>query len=269
MWTSIIVSICPAASEMKTDGGNDGSPHPLLRKRTKINLDDADSSAGWEGEYPSLPDAGDGYLWAYGNAAWTPLPMDAPTSDPRESAAEVAERSFEEATQGSEIKQQQKYDDKTETSSDPQVSHIREYRCTTCKKQFSCSKNVRRHQSSVHDKSRPFVCYEQDCPRAENPFSRQDNLLKHLRQVHNLGGSPSRSSADTGAWTSQERSGRYGSLGSNETGLLDSLLRVEHVELMQGEDTCSREWHAIRQLQQEVKMLKERINELEGQELRG
>lgn len=134
-------------------------------------------------------------------------------------------------------------------------------------KQFSCSKNVRRHQSSVHDKSRPFVCYEQDCPRAENPFSRQDNLLKHLRQVHNLGGSPSRSSANPGALVSQERSGSSGSLGSNEAGLSD--LRVQHVELMQGEDTCSREWHAIRQLQQEMKMLKDRINELEGQELRG
>lgn len=68
-----------------------------------VNLDDADSSAWWEGGFPSLQDswdAGDGYLWGYDNTAWTLLPMDGPTSDPRESAAEVAARSLHEAIPG-------------------------------------------------------------------------------------------------------------------------------------------------------------------------
>ncbi len=56
--------------------------------------------------------------------------------------------------------------------------------CSHCSRQFKSQTYVARHESSVHHKSTPYFCSEQECSRSRKGFTRKDNYETHLRRVH-------------------------------------------------------------------------------------
>ncbi|KAK9796530.1 putative C2H2-type domain-containing protein [Seiridium cardinale] len=62
--------------------------------------------------------------------------------------------------------------------------HTRAWKCLTCNTSFGAPKDLARHKSTVHQHSNPFKCEILDCPRYHKPFSRQDNLKRHMRVSH-------------------------------------------------------------------------------------
>ncbi|KAK9780310.1 putative C2H2-type domain-containing protein [Seiridium cardinale] len=62
--------------------------------------------------------------------------------------------------------------------------HTRAWKCLTCNATFGAPKDLARHESTVHQHSNSFKCEILDCPRYHNPFSRQDNLKRHMRLSH-------------------------------------------------------------------------------------
>jgi hypothetical protein len=64
------------------------------------------------------------------------------------------------------------------------LSNVEGFVCSYCSKRFKSRNDVDRHRSSVHDKSTPYFCSEQGCPRSRKGFTRKDNYETHLRHVH-------------------------------------------------------------------------------------
>ncbi|KAH7120593.1 hypothetical protein EDB81DRAFT_861675 [Dactylonectria macrodidyma] len=60
----------------------------------------------------------------------------------------------------------------------------RKFSCPDCTLTFGSQNDVDRHRSSIHDRRRPHVCRVPGCRRAGKGFSRKDNLMVHLRDVH-------------------------------------------------------------------------------------
>lgn len=62
----------------------------------------------------------------------------------------------------------------------------RTQKCKTCKAQFSYLKDRRRHEATVHNTSKGFLCPEESCARSkpDRSFSRRDNLNNHIKKVH-------------------------------------------------------------------------------------
>ena len=62
--------------------------------------------------------------------------------------------------------------------------HEKRFDCDECQRKFGSNHDLERHEVTVHQKGRLFTCPDASCKRAGKPFSRRDNLLKHLREVH-------------------------------------------------------------------------------------
>lgn len=69
------------------------------------------------------------------------------------------------------------------------VRHDLLFACSTCDKGFGSKSDRDRHQATVHsqDSSQLFYCTEAGCRRPDRGFTRKDNFLKHLQNVHGLG----------------------------------------------------------------------------------
>ncbi|KAK6073839.1 C2H2 type zinc finger domain protein [Seiridium cupressi] len=59
--------------------------------------------------------------------------------------------------------------------------HTRAWKCLTYDVSFGAPKDLARHESTVHQHLNAFKCEILDCPRYQKPFSRQDNLKRHMR----------------------------------------------------------------------------------------
>ncbi|XXG99022.1 hypothetical protein Hte_005356 [Hypoxylon texense] len=67
--------------------------------------------------------------------------------------------------------------------------HTRPHKCPQCSRRFGTAKDRDRHAVTIDKDTvlRPlesWVCHEASCRRNGKPFSRRDNYLKHLREVH-------------------------------------------------------------------------------------
>ncbi|KAK3335331.1 hypothetical protein B0T19DRAFT_436207 [Cercophora scortea] len=63
--------------------------------------------------------------------------------------------------------------------------HKRPFKCSECGKSFGTKGDRDRHESTVHVKSAGiWVCHEPSCKRRKAPFSREDNYIRHMKQVH-------------------------------------------------------------------------------------
>ncbi|EGU75941.1 hypothetical protein FOXB_13563 [Fusarium oxysporum f. sp. conglutinans Fo5176] len=60
----------------------------------------------------------------------------------------------------------------------------RKFFCSDCTLSFGSQNDVNRHRSSIHDRRRPYVCQVPGCRRGGLGFSRKDNFMVHLRDVH-------------------------------------------------------------------------------------
>lgn len=73
----------------------------------------------------------------------------------------------------------------------PNPPNPRPHACPNCTRLFTTTKDRDRHLRTVHHQATPggdtWVCHQSKCKRKGKPFSRHDNYLKHLREVH---GSP-------------------------------------------------------------------------------
>lgn len=78
-------------------------------------------------------------------------------------------------------------------------THIKPHVCPhlPCRRGFSTAKDLKRHIKTVHipSSNRP-KCLEPGCSRNGKPFSRQDNYVKHLREVHKQSIGRSRNSVE-------------------------------------------------------------------------
>jgi uncharacterized Zn-finger protein len=87
---------------------------------------------------------------------------------------------------------------------DHQRRHECRYQCDKCLTKFGAKGDLDRHQRTIHGSDKPFLCQEDGCRRSDRPFSRKDNLLKHLRQVHGNIGEPETPSRSPETVVSQE-----------------------------------------------------------------
>lgn len=69
--------------------------------------------------------------------------------------------------------------------------HTRPHECPRCRRRFGAAKDRDRHMQTVHRDAAArlpeiLVCDEVNCRRQGRPFSRRDNYIKHLRDVHSV-----------------------------------------------------------------------------------
>ncbi|KAJ3536751.1 hypothetical protein NM208_g6587 [Fusarium decemcellulare] len=70
--------------------------------------------------------------------------------------------------------------------------HKRPFKCPQCPRRFGSSSDRGRHLRTLHQglggtlpsSERAWICEEVGCKRNRKPFSRRDNYVKHLREVH-------------------------------------------------------------------------------------
>lgn len=70
--------------------------------------------------------------------------------------------------------------------------HSRHYKCLRCHRRFGSASDRARHVRTLHGEvsggmptlESACVCREVNCKRNGKPFSRRDNYVKHLREVH-------------------------------------------------------------------------------------
>lgn len=63
---------------------------------------------------------------------------------------------------------------------------LRRFACEKCPNAFFAKRDLERHNETVHMKERRYTCDQPTCRRNGKPFSRRDNLLKHLQGVHGI-----------------------------------------------------------------------------------
>lgn len=65
--------------------------------------------------------------------------------------------------------------------------HDRRFPCGTCARRFGTKNDLDRHRATVHHQGAAgFYCDVTGCKRRGRAFSRKDNFVKHLRDVHGL-----------------------------------------------------------------------------------
>ncbi|KAH8784681.1 hypothetical protein BGZ57DRAFT_883120 [Hyaloscypha finlandica] len=62
--------------------------------------------------------------------------------------------------------------------------HNRPFSCDECDEAFGAKKDLKRHRDTKHEKETEVFCTMPGCKRAQIGFSRRDNLLKHIHNVH-------------------------------------------------------------------------------------
>jgi hypothetical protein len=78
----------------------------------------------------------------------------------------------------------------TATSSNQPSNRHRRFACEKCPNAFLRKRDLERHNETKHMKEhmeeRRYTCDQPACPRDGKPFSRRDNLLKHMQFVHGI-----------------------------------------------------------------------------------
>lgn len=62
--------------------------------------------------------------------------------------------------------------------------HSRPFTCVECSESFGAKKDLQRHLDTKHQKEVQVFCTVLGCKRGQLGFSRRDNLLKHINNVH-------------------------------------------------------------------------------------
>lgn len=62
--------------------------------------------------------------------------------------------------------------------------HKRPFTCGECSEYFGAKKDLKRHLDTKHQKETQVFCTVTGCKRGHIGFSRRDNLLKHIHNVH-------------------------------------------------------------------------------------
>ncbi|SPN98762.1 uncharacterized protein DNG_01803 [Cephalotrichum gorgonifer] len=75
--------------------------------------------------------------------------------------------------------------------------HSRRFTCSACATKFGTKNDLQRHRATVHGQrsADAWFCDDPTCKRRDRGFSRKDNFMKHLRDVHGRVDSDSRASS--------------------------------------------------------------------------
>ncbi|KAE9365582.1 hypothetical protein N431DRAFT_102141 [Stipitochalara longipes BDJ] len=133
--------------------------------------------------------------------------------------------------------------------------------CSSCSKPFRSQQDVDRHQSSVHDRSKPYVCRERGCRRSHKGFTRKDNYETHLRCVHK------KSSKDMNQVKMQAANTFSQMEPRKQTGEEDNFeghSREKLTEMVMNErEKCKMELLRRQEVEEELKILRQRFEERE------
>jgi len=136
--------------------------------------------------------------------------------------------------------------------------HSRPFTCRECSKSFGAKKDLKRHQDTKHHRDAQVFCTVADCKRGQMGFSRRDNLLKHIHNVHEHKyhdkGIANLTSSTEGAATVPTKIARK---RRREDDNLESVSREELIERLLEEQSKSK--RLLHEMEQQGKKLEEEL----------